>query len=131
MKMTSCNYHLINDGFEAIEGKLDNIADAVSTVEIQAKITELDIDLDNLEKQLIINNKYANNYNLIIIFYLINKIKLMKSNTKRTSYNNKLRLLELVGVDIMTEQEQAEAYADIKAELFSASEENGSNSGGE
>lgn len=97
--MTSCNYHLINDGFEAIEGKLDNIADAVSTVEIQAKIEALDIDLDNLEKQLTINNK--------------------------------LRLLELVGIDIMTEQEQAEAYADIKAELFPASEENGSNTGGE
>lgn len=84
--MSSCNYHMINDGFEAIETKLAEIADSVSSVEIQAKIDELDIDLDNLEKQLTISNK--------------------------------LKLLELVGVDIMTEEEQTAAYQAIKQELF-------------
>ena len=82
---------MINDGFEAIEAKLEDIANSVSSVEIQAKIDELDIDLDNLEKQLLINNK--------------------------------LRLLELVGIDIMTEEEQTAAYQAIKEELF-ASETN-------
>lgn len=84
--MTSCNYHLINDGFEAIADKLDNINNAVSSVEIEARIDALDVDLDNLELQLTINNK--------------------------------LRLLELVGVDIMTEEEQLQAYSDIKEILF-------------
>lgn len=32
--------------------------------------------------------------------------------------NNKLKLLELVGIDIMTEEEQLAAYTDIKNELF-------------
>ena len=84
--MSSCSYHMINDGFEAIETKLAEIADSVSSVEIQAKIDELDIDLDNLEKQLTISNK--------------------------------LKLLELVGIDIMTEEEQTAAYQAIKQELF-------------
>ena len=87
--MSSCNYHMINDGFEAIESKLNDIANSVSSVEIQAKIDELDIDLDNLEKQLTISNK--------------------------------LKLLELVGIDIMTEEEQTEAYQSIKNELFAPS----------
>ena len=80
---------MINDGFEAIESKLDDIANSVSSVEIQAKIDELDIDLDNLEKQLTISNK--------------------------------LKLLELVGIDIMTEEEQTAAYQSIKNELFAPS----------
>ena len=84
--MTSCNYHLINDGFSAIETKLQEIAESVSSVEIQAKIEELDVDLDNLEKQL--------------------------------SINNKLKFLELVGIDIMTEEEQKAEYEAIKDELF-------------
>lgn len=77
---------MINDGFEAIETKLAEIAESVSSVEIQAKIEALDIDLDNLEQQLLINNK--------------------------------LKLLELIGIDIMTEEEQAAAYRAIKEELF-------------
>lgn len=84
--MTSCNYHLIDDGFNAIEVKLQEIAESVSSVEIQAKIEELDVDLDNLEKQL--------------------------------SINNKLKFLELVGIDIMTEEEQKAEYEAIKDELF-------------
>lgn len=91
--MSSCNYHVINDGFEAIESKLDDIANSVSSVEIQAKIDELDIDLDNLEKQLTISNK--------------------------------LKLLELVGIDVMTEEEQLAAYQDIKNELFAPSASGG------
>lgn len=91
--MSSCNYHMINDGFEAIESKLDDIANSVSSVEIQAKIDELDIDLDNLEKQLTISNK--------------------------------LKLLELVGIDVMTEEEQLAAYQDIKNELFAPSASGG------
>lgn len=91
--MSSCNYHVINDGFEAIESKLDDIANSVSSVEIQAKIDELDIDLDNLERQLTINNK--------------------------------LKLLELVGIDVMTEEEQLAAYQDIKNELFAPSASGG------
>lgn len=87
--MSSCNYHMINDGFSAIESKLEEIANSVSSVEIQAKIEELDIDLDNLERQLLINNR--------------------------------LRLLELVGIDIMTEEEQKAAYEAIKNELFAPS----------
>lgn len=84
---------MINDGFEAIESKLDDIANSVSSVEIQAKIDELDIDLDNLEKQLTISNK--------------------------------LKLLELVGIDVMTEEEQLAAYQDIKNELFAPSASGG------
>lgn len=84
--MASCNYHLIDDGFSAIESKLADIEAAVSSVEIQAVIESLDVDLDNIEAQLIIANK--------------------------------LKLLELIGTDIMTEEEQADAYADIKDELF-------------
>ena len=91
--MSSCNYHMINDGFEAIESKLDDIVNSVSSVEIQAKIDELDIDLDNLEKQLTISNK--------------------------------LKLLELVGIDVMTEEEQLAAYQDIKNELFAPSASGG------
>ena len=84
---------MINDGFEAIESKLDDIVNSVSSVEIQAKIDELDIDLDNLEKQLTISNK--------------------------------LKLLELVGIDVMTEEEQLAAYQDIKNELFAPSASGG------
>ena len=91
--MSSCNYHMINDGFEAIESKLEEIANSVSSVEIQAKIDELDIDLDNLERQLLISNK--------------------------------LKLLELIGIDVMTEEEQLACYIDIKNELFAPSASGG------
>ena len=84
--MTSCNYHLINDGFSSIESKLADIQESISTVEIQAKIEELDIDLDNLEKQLTIANK--------------------------------LKLLELVGTDIVSEENQQAIYEEIANELL-------------
>lgn len=84
--MASCQYHLINDGFSAIESKLADIQGSISSVEIQASIESLNVDLDNIEQQLIINNK--------------------------------LRLLELVGTDIMTEEEQNAAYSAIRDELF-------------
>ncbi len=84
--MASCNYHLIDDGFSAIESKLADIEAAVSSVEIQAVIESLDLDLDNIEAQLIIANK--------------------------------LKLLELIGTDIMTEEEQTAAYEAIRDELF-------------
>ena len=78
--MSSCNYRLLNDLYEAIETNLAAISD---------KIDELDVDLDNLEQQLIINNK--------------------------------LRLLELIGTDIMTEEQQTEAYEAIRDVLFAPS----------
>lgn len=37
---------------------------------------------------------------------------------RQLTLNNKLRLLELVGVDVMSEEEQLAAYKDIKNELF-------------
>lgn len=85
INMTSCNYRVLNDIYNAIE-QLSEIPDKLDNLDISLKIDELDIDLDNLEKQLTINNK--------------------------------LRLLELVGVDIMTEEEQLQAYSDIKEILF-------------
>lgn len=87
--MTSCNYHLVNDGFESIVSKLDDINTAVSSIEVEAKIDELDIDLDNLERQITISNK--------------------------------LKFLELVGTNIMSEEDQLEAYSIIKEELFAPS----------
>ena len=38
--------------------------------------------------------------------------------TAQLEINNKLRLLELVGTDIMTEEDQKSAYNEIKHELF-------------
>lgn len=55
--MTSCNYHLINDGFNNIDTDLQTIASKLDTLDVALKIDELDVDLDNLEKQLTINNK--------------------------------------------------------------------------
>lgn len=55
--MTSCNYHLINDGFANIGADLQDIALKLDNLDVSLSINELDIDLDNLEKQLIINNK--------------------------------------------------------------------------
>lgn len=86
MTMSSCNYHAINDGFSAIETKLDALDTTISGLELQAKIDLLDIDLDNLEAQMKIANK--------------------------------LKLLEAIGTDVMTEQEQLAAYTAIKNELF-------------
>ena len=86
--MSNCNYHAINDGFLAIENKLDALDTTISGLELQAKIDLLDIDLDNLEAQMKIANK--------------------------------LKLLEAIGIDVMTEQEQLAAYTAIKNELFPA-----------
>ena len=85
--MSSCTYHLINDLYEAMDTDLKDIATKLDEMELNINVEELDLDLDNIEKQLIINNK--------------------------------LRLLELIGIDIMTEEEQIEAYQAIKEELFS------------
>ena len=92
--MSSCNYHLINDLYDAMDADLKDIADKIDALDIDVKIDEIDLDLDNIELQLTINNK--------------------------------LRLLELVGIDIMTEQEQTAAYNEIKELLFpeAAEEEN-------
>ena len=73
--MTSCNYRILNDIYEAID-----------ELDLSVKIDELDVDLDNIEQQLTIANK--------------------------------LKLLEMIGTDIMTEEEQNSAYNDIKDELF-------------
>ena len=84
--MTSCNYHVLNDLYEAIDAKLDTIAENLEELDIAVKIDELDVDLDNLEAQMKIANK--------------------------------LKLLEAIGTDIMTEQDQIAAYTAIKNELF-------------
>lgn len=89
--MSSCNYHLINDLYDAMDTDLKDIADKIDALDIDVKIDEIDLDLDNIELQLTINNK--------------------------------LRLLELVGIDIMTEQEQTAAYNEIKELLFPAATE--------
>ena len=90
--MSSCNYHLINDLYYAVDTDLKDIADKIDALDLDVKIDELDLDLDNIEQQLTINNK--------------------------------LRLLELVGIDIMTEEEQQAAYLEIKSVLFPAQESN-------
>lgn len=84
--MTSCNYHLINDGFMSIDDDLQEIASKLDTLDVSLKIDELDVDLDNLEQQLIINNK--------------------------------LMLLNAIGTDIMSEDDQVTAYTAIKEQLF-------------
>ena len=89
--MSSCNYHLINDLYDAVDTDLKDIADKIDALDLDIKIDELDLDLDNIEKQLTINNK--------------------------------LRLLELVGIDIMTEEEQTAAYLAIKEELVAVAED--------
>lgn len=85
--MTSCNYRVLNDIYNAIE-QLSEIPNKLDNLDISLKIDELDIDLDNLEAQMKIANK--------------------------------LKLLEAIGTDVMTEQEQLAAYTAIKNELFPA-----------
>ena len=87
--MSSCNYRLLNDLYTSVDTNLESIAEKLDAVDVSLKIDELDLDLDNLERQLLINNK--------------------------------LRLLELVGIDIMTEEEQKAAYQSIKNEIFASS----------
>lgn len=89
--MTSCNYHVLNDLYDAIDTKLGTIAENLEELDIAVKIDELDVDLDNLEAQMKIANK--------------------------------LKLLEAIGTDIMTEQDQIAAYTAIKNELFASSNE--------
>lgn len=88
--MTSCNYHLINDGFTNIGADLQDIALKLDNLDVSLSINELDVDLDNLEQQLIINNK--------------------------------LMLLNAIGTDIMSEEDQVAAYTAIKEELFASSD---------
>ena len=91
INMTSCNYRVLNDIYNAIE-QLSAIPDKLDNLDISLKIDELDIDLDNLESQMKIANK--------------------------------LKLLEAIGTDVMTEQEQLAAYTAIKNELFPANNGN-------
>ena len=85
--MASCDYYVLQDIYETIDTKLDTIASNIADNKFELNIDELDIDLDNIEKQLTIANKLA--------------------------------LLDAVGVDIMTEEEQKAAYTEIADELFS------------
>lgn len=94
--MASCDYYVLQDIYETIDTKLDTIASNIADNKFELNIDELDIDLDNIEKQLTIANKLA--------------------------------LLDAVGVDIMTEEEQKAAYTAIKDELFSATVEAGGDS---
>ena len=91
--MSSCNYRLLNDLYTSMDTNLESIAEKLDNFDVSLKIDELDLDLDNLERQLLINNK--------------------------------LRLLELVGIDVMTEEEQLAAYQDIKNEIFAPSASGG------
>ncbi|MBO5476368.1 MAG: hypothetical protein J6A15_01275 [Clostridia bacterium] len=90
-KMTSCNYHVLNDIEGALETQLASIANKIDELDLDVKIDELDVDLDNLEAQLKIANK--------------------------------LKLLEAIGTDVMTEEDQNAAYTAIKNELFSSTSE--------
>ena len=85
--MASCNYHVLNDLYQSIDTKLEDIASKIEGLELDINIDELDLDLDNLEKQLKIANK--------------------------------LQLLDAIGTDIMSEEEQTAAYQSIRNELFS------------
>ena len=87
--MTSCNYHVLNDLYQAVDTKLDTIAGSLENLDVALQIEAIDIDLDNLELQLTLANK--------------------------------LKLLEAIGTDIMSEEEQIAAYTAIKEELFAPS----------
>lgn len=84
--MSSCNYTLLNDLYNAMDSDLTDIATKIDELDLSLKIDELDIDLDAITEQLKINNK--------------------------------LRLLELVGTNVMTEEDQLTAYNEIKTILF-------------
>lgn len=83
--MTSCNYRLLLDIYNAIVD-LGDISAKLEDLDLSLKIDELDVDLDALTEQVTISNK--------------------------------LKLLELVGTDVMTEEEQLAAYIAIKTKLF-------------
>ena len=53
--MSSCNYRLLNDLYTSVDTNLESIAEKLDAVDVSLKIDELDLDLDNLEKQLLIN----------------------------------------------------------------------------
>lgn len=87
--MASCDYYVLQSIYETIDEKLGSIASTIDELDLNVKIDELDLDLDNLEAQLKIANK--------------------------------LKLLDAIGTDIMTEQEQTAAYTALKNELFAPS----------
>ena len=91
--MSSCNYRLLNDLYNSVDTNLEGIAQKLDELDVSLKIDEIDLDLDNLERQLLI------------------------------AYQ--LKLLELVGIDIMTEEEQTAAYESIKNEIFAPSASGG------
>ena len=80
---------MINDNFANIGADLQDIALKLDNLDVSLSINKLDVDLDNLEKQLIINNK--------------------------------LMILNAIGTDIMSEEDQIAAYTAIKEELFTPS----------
>lgn len=55
--MANCTYHLINDFYNQNHEDMANLAEKIENIQLTIDIEELDIDLDNLEKQLVISNK--------------------------------------------------------------------------
>ena len=55
--MANCTYHLINDFYNQNHEDMANLAEKIENIQLTIDIEELDVDLDNLEKQLVISNK--------------------------------------------------------------------------
>lgn len=84
--MANCTYHLINDFYNQNHEDMQLLAEKIEGINLTIDVDSLDIDLDNLEKQLTIMNK--------------------------------IKLLEAVGTDIMSEEDQISAYESLVNEVF-------------
>lgn len=93
--MANCTYHLINDFYNQNHEDMALLAEKIEGIEFTFDVESLDVDLDNLEKQLTINNK--------------------------------IRLLEAVGTDIMAEEDQIAAYRALVDEVFNSEDSQGFN----
>lgn len=94
--MANCTYHLINDFYNQNHDDMALLAEKIEGIELTLDVDSLDVDLDNLEQQLI-------------------KVE------EQLIINNKIKLLEAVGTDIMPEEEQISAYEDLVNEVFRSS----------
>ena len=50
--MTRCNYHALQDTYTMMEEQLSVISEKIADLKLNLEVSELDIDLDNLELQL-------------------------------------------------------------------------------
>ena len=88
--MTRCNYHALQDTYTMMEEQLSVISEKIADLKLNLEVSELDIDLDNLETQLIDISEKMDSLSLNVVIDSIDRGILLNIENRLSDINTQI-----------------------------------------